>query len=59
MACTDPDCRCLRPCVLSPDEFLVAVGGSTMQHSGLDGRVHSTLKLGFDGRIGASISVDA
>ena len=28
------------PMRLSPDEFLVAVGRSIVQHSGLDGRVH-------------------
>jgi len=33
---------------MSPDEFLVAVGESNVQHNGLHGRVH--LETRFDGR---------
>jgi len=32
---------------MSPDEFLVAMGASTVLRSGLDGRVH--VKTRFDG----------
>jgi len=39
---------------MSPGEFLVAMGASIVQHSGLDGRVH--VKTRFDGWAG---SVDA
>ena len=39
---------------MSPDEFLVAMGASIVQRSGLDGRVH--VKTRFDGYVG---SVDA
>ena len=35
------------PTPVSPDEFLVAMGRSIVQHSGLDGRVH--VKTLFDG----------
>jgi len=35
------------PRPMSPDEFLVAMGRSIVQHSGLDGRVH--VKTRFDG----------
>ena len=48
------DCSCLAT-PMSPDEFLVAVGRSIVQHSGWTGE--STLKLGLMG-VGASISVD-
>jgi len=35
---------------MSPDEFLVAMGASTVLRSGLDGRLgESTLKLGLMG----------
>jgi len=44
------------PTPMSPGEFLVAVGRSIVQYSGLDEQ--STLKLGLMG-VGASISVDA
>jgi len=44
---TTSDCSCLAM-PMSHDEFLVAVGRSIVQHSGLDGRVH--LKTRFDGR---------
>ena len=51
---------------MSPDDFLVAVGRSVVQHSGLDGRVQfndgefssGLTQLGLMG-IGACISVDA
>jgi len=39
---------------MSPDEFLVAMGASTVFLSGLDGQVH--VKTRFDGWVG---SVDA
>ena len=42
------------PMPMSPDEFLVALGRSIVQHSGLDGRVH--VKTRFDGQVR---SVDA
>ena len=38
------ECICLP---MSPDEFLVAMGRSIVEHSGLDGRVHV---LGLMGR---------
>jgi len=41
------DCSCLRATPMSPDEFLVAMGRSNVQHRGLDGRVH--FKNRFDG----------
>jgi len=58
------DCSCLRPYLLV--SFFVAVGRSTVQHSGLDGRVHCNdgeissglIQLGLMG-VGASICVDA
>ena len=36
---------------MSPDEFLVAMGASIVQHTGLDRRVH--VKSRFDGQVGS------
>ena len=50
---------------MSPDEFLLSVGRSTVQHCVLDGRIHfndgefssGLMQLGLMG-VGASISVE-
>jgi len=39
--------RLYLPTPMSPDEFLIAMGRSIVQHSGLDGRVY--VKTRFDG----------
>jgi len=38
---------CIVVYAMSPDEFLVPMGRSIVQHNGLDGRVH--VKTRFDG----------